>query len=132
MRSDLSRPINAQARTGRGCDQISEAHLVAGAAFDDRNFRCQPFYFLVQVLHLSSEFVHVISGCILSIRTIQQRTHGVSRDVRYASSAGDQTKPSERRVLLIGEPDADHAGSRFQDCHLGFRCLFGDSGLACR
>jgi hypothetical protein len=30
---------------------------------------------------------------------------------------------SERRVLLFGEADTDHAGTWLQDCHAGF--IFG-------
>ena len=101
------------ARRSRSC--FCNLNLVISISFDRRNLRRQLLYFTVQCSHLSAKLVHVKAKNIRSIHTIQQYAHGIPRKVRYASRTCDQTNPFESQVLLFGEPDADHAGARFQN-----------------
>ena len=86
------------------------------------DFRRKLLYRFAQIPNFSAKLIHVTPQPILSISTIQQHAHGIARKVRYASCAGNGTKPSESRVLLFGEPDANHSVAGFQDCHVGFGC----------
>jgi hypothetical protein len=100
---------------------------VVTVPLDHCNFRRQLLDPFVQVSHLGTKLIHVTPRQILSIRTVQEHAHGVPRNIRDASRTCDQAKPSESRVLFIGEPDTDHAGAWFQDSHLRFWILSNNS-----
>src|SRR5665213_1171483 len=97
---------------------LLRSHSMVAVSLERCDFHRKLLYRFAQIPNFSAKLIHVTPQPILSISTIQQHAHGIARKVRYASCAGNGTKPSESRVLLFGEPDAYHFGPRFQHCHI--------------
>jgi len=90
---------------------------------DHRDLRLQLLDLSLQILHSGAELFEIVAQGVLTIHAPQNRMHGVAGKIRHAARTGQRAQMSERRVLLFGEADTDHAGTWLQDCHAGF--IFG-------
>lgn len=77
----------------------------------------QLFDLLFQISHSRAKFFQAVSLRDSPIHASQNGPHRIPGQIGHTARSRQRTKMQKRRVLLLGKPNANHAGTGLHDCH---------------
>lgn len=77
----------------------------------------QLFDLLFQIPHSRAKFFQAVSLRDSPIHASQNGPHRIPGQIGHTARSRQRTKMQKRRVLLLGKPNANHAGTGLHDCH---------------